>query len=113
MTRASAACAGELVREGLGRGAELREQVAQGTAVGTFLIELPHPRAVRALALAGLDFVVVDMEHSGCDGDGTYLTVGSPFSFSSTPPRGRTGRRRAPASTPLRSTTAPSGPSDL
>lgn len=88
MTRASAACAGELVREGLGRGAELREQVAQGTAVGTFLIELPHPRAVRALALAGLDFVVVDMEHSGCDGDGTYLTVGSPFSFSSTPTAG-------------------------
>lgn len=67
MTDASATRARDLVRERIGRGAELRDRLARGTAVGTFLIELPHTRAVRALALAGLDFVVVDMEHSGCD----------------------------------------------
>lgn len=34
------------------------------TVRGTFLIELPTQRAVRALALAGFDFVVLDLEHS-------------------------------------------------
>jgi 2-keto-3-deoxy-L-rhamnonate aldolase RhmA len=35
-----------------------------GPVLGTFLIELPTPATVTALALAGFDFVVLDMEHS-------------------------------------------------
>ena len=38
-----------------------------GLAIGTFLIELPTPAAVRSLALAGFSFVVIDLEHSTLD----------------------------------------------
>lgn len=46
-------------------GNELRRQVSTSVAIGTFLIEHPSPAAVLALAIAGFDFVVLDMEHSG------------------------------------------------
>ena len=36
-------------------------------ALGTFLIELPTPATVRVLALAGFDYLVLDMEHSTID----------------------------------------------
>lgn len=50
--------------ENLTRGTRLREKVNSGWALGTFLIEMPTPAIVRTLALAGFDFVVLDMEHS-------------------------------------------------
>lgn len=51
----------------IGLGVRLRERIAEGLAVGTFLIELPTPATVSALALAGFDFAVLDMEHSAID----------------------------------------------
>lgn len=48
-------------------GKVLRRRVATGLALGTFLIELPTPSTLRVLALAGFDFVVLDMEHSVID----------------------------------------------
>jgi 2-keto-3-deoxy-L-rhamnonate aldolase RhmA len=59
----AATCAAEL----LVRGHQLRRRLEAGQALGTFLIELPAPNAVRALALAGFDFVVIDLEHSAID----------------------------------------------
>ena len=55
------------VSEALLRGSLLRQKVADGWALGTFLIELPSPEAVTSIALAGFDFVVLDMEHSATD----------------------------------------------
>jgi 2-keto-3-deoxy-L-rhamnonate aldolase RhmA len=52
---------------GLCAGADLRRKIAAGRALGTFLIELPCPATVKSLALAGFDFVVLDMEHSSVD----------------------------------------------
>jgi len=46
------------------RGNVLRKKTASGWALGSFLIELPAPSTLTALALAGFDFVVLDMEHS-------------------------------------------------
>ena len=51
----------------LARGAQLRRKVAAGFALGTFVIEYPVPAALDACALAGFDFVVLDMEHSTVD----------------------------------------------
>lgn len=48
-------------------GARLRELYRSRTVYGSFLIELSTPRAVRALALAGFDFLVIDLEHSSFD----------------------------------------------
>jgi 2-keto-3-deoxy-L-rhamnonate aldolase RhmA len=48
-------------------GAELRKRAASGFALGTFLIELPSPAVVTSIAVAGFDFVVLDMEHSASD----------------------------------------------
>jgi 2-keto-3-deoxy-L-rhamnonate aldolase RhmA len=45
-------------------GRELRRKVAAGWALGTFVIEQPTPSTFAALAMAGFDFVVLDMEHS-------------------------------------------------
>lgn len=49
----------------LGKG--LRRKTAAGWALGTFLIEQPSAATVTALALAGFDFVVLDLEHSSID----------------------------------------------
>jgi 2-keto-3-deoxy-L-rhamnonate aldolase RhmA len=57
----------EKIAGSLTRGAELRRKVASGWAFGTFVIEYPVPAALNALALAGFDFVVIDMEHSVVD----------------------------------------------
>ncbi len=46
------------------RGEELRQRCKEGWALGTFLIELPCTEALTSIALAGFDFVVLDMEHS-------------------------------------------------
>lgn len=51
----------------LTQGARLRQMTASGTALGTFVIESPVPATLHALALAGFDFVVLDMEHSAVD----------------------------------------------
>jgi 2-keto-3-deoxy-L-rhamnonate aldolase RhmA len=51
----------------LTRGTELRRKTAAGWALGTFVIEFPIPAALGSLALAGFDFVVLDMEHSAID----------------------------------------------
>lgn len=56
--------AGERTREGLSLGSSLRQAHRRRLLLGTFLIELPALRTVRALALAGFDFVVLDLEHS-------------------------------------------------
>lgn len=48
----------------LTQGSVLREKVRSGCALGTFLIEMPTPSVVSGLAVAGFDFVVLDMEHS-------------------------------------------------
>jgi len=48
-------------------GRALRRKTATGVALGTFVIESPVPATLSALALAGFDFVVLDMEHSTID----------------------------------------------
>jgi len=48
-------------------GKQLRSRVATGWAMGTFVIEIPHPSTLTTLALAGFDFAVLDMEHSPLD----------------------------------------------
>jgi 2-keto-3-deoxy-L-rhamnonate aldolase RhmA len=53
--------------ESLLLGDTLRERASAGFALGTFLIELPTPGVVNSIALAGFDFVVLDMEHSASD----------------------------------------------
>ena len=45
-------------------GTALRKKARDGFALGTFLIELPAAGTVEALAIAGFDFVVLDLEHS-------------------------------------------------
>jgi 2-keto-3-deoxy-L-rhamnonate aldolase RhmA len=55
----------EVIFGHLTAGERLRSQYASlRTLLGTFLIELPAQRTVKALALAGFDFVVIDLEHS-------------------------------------------------
>ena len=46
-------------------------------ALGTFVIECPTPSTLNLLALAGFDFVVIDMEHSsvGVQGLETLITA--------------------------------------
>jgi 2-keto-3-deoxy-L-rhamnonate aldolase RhmA len=48
-------------------GNALRRKTAAGFALGTFVIEYPVPATLHALAMAGFDFVVIDMEHSSVD----------------------------------------------
>jgi 2-keto-3-deoxy-L-rhamnonate aldolase RhmA len=48
-------------------GERLRKRAAAGWALGTFVIELPCPATLTAIAIAGFDFVVLDMEHSAVD----------------------------------------------
>lgn len=55
------------IAQNLTQGAELRRRVAAGVALGTFVIEYPVPATLNAFALAGFDFVVLDMEHSAVD----------------------------------------------
>jgi len=55
------------ISESLKRGQELRRKTAGGLALGTFVIECPVPATLRALAVAGFDFAVLDMEHSSID----------------------------------------------
>ena len=57
----------EKVAGSLTLGRELRRKVAADVALGTFVIESPVPATINALALAGFDFVVLDMEHSSVD----------------------------------------------
>jgi len=57
----------EKISRSLLLGAELRRKTSAGWALGTFVIESPVPATLSALALAGFDFVVVDMEHSSVD----------------------------------------------
>jgi 2-keto-3-deoxy-L-rhamnonate aldolase RhmA len=45
-------------------GPQLADRSLAGVALGTFIIELPCMAAIRAVGLAGFDFVVIDMEHS-------------------------------------------------
>ncbi len=52
----------------LGQG--LRRKTEAGLALGSFIIDCPTPGTVHALALAGFDFVVLDMEHSPLDSAG-------------------------------------------
>ena len=48
-------------------GTTLRDTARRAVAVGTFSIEMSSPASIAALALAGFDFVVLDMEHSAND----------------------------------------------
>jgi 2-keto-3-deoxy-L-rhamnonate aldolase RhmA len=57
----------ERVAEASLLGERLRAQAAAGLALGTFIIELPCPATLTAIAIAGFDFVVLDMEHSSLD----------------------------------------------
>lgn len=49
------------------RGEVLRQKMRSGLALGTFVIELPTRNTISSVALAGFDFVVIDMEHSAID----------------------------------------------
>ena len=49
------------------RGEILRSKVTAGWALGTFVLELQGEAVISSLALAGFDFVVLDMEHSAID----------------------------------------------
>jgi hypothetical protein len=55
------------VAESLLLGKGLARRAAAGWALGTFVIELPSISSMATLALAGFDFVVLDMEHSAID----------------------------------------------
>jgi 2-keto-3-deoxy-L-rhamnonate aldolase RhmA len=55
--------AGHRFRDAFLSGRRLVEASSERNVYGSFLIELQSVSAVRSLALAGLDFVVVDMEH--------------------------------------------------
>jgi len=55
------------IAEALTLGRTLRGKSAAGLALGSFVIDCPAPATVTALALAGFDFVVLDMEHSPTD----------------------------------------------
>lgn len=70
--------AAERLASALTQGTKLRRKVASGWAMGTFLIELPNPSVLSGLALAGFDFVVLDMEHSaiGFSSLETLITAG-------------------------------------
>ena len=57
----------ERISRALTLGADLRRKVAAGCALGTFVLESPVPATLGAMALAGFDFVVIDMEHSTID----------------------------------------------
>lgn len=48
-------------------GRKLRRNTRAGLALGTFLIELPCSTTLHTLAMAGFDFVVLDLEHSAID----------------------------------------------
>ena len=47
-------------------GRELRQRLQQGPLLGTF-VKLPRREVLEVLALAGLDFVICDLEHSQMD----------------------------------------------
>ncbi|HZF16112.1 MAG TPA: aldolase/citrate lyase family protein [Steroidobacteraceae bacterium] len=55
------------VADALLLGRTLRRKIASGCALGTFLIEQPAASTIATLAIAGFDFVVLDMEHSAID----------------------------------------------
>jgi len=48
-------------------GNALREKVRHGLALGTFVIDIPDPATLTAVAVAGFEFAVIDMEHSPVD----------------------------------------------
>ena len=48
-------------------GGVLRERVQSGLALGTFVIDIPDPSTLTAVAIAGFEFAVLDMEHSPVD----------------------------------------------
>jgi 2-keto-3-deoxy-L-rhamnonate aldolase RhmA len=56
-------------------GERVRKQAASGWALGTFVIELPSPSTLTAIAVAGFDFVVLDMEHSALDCAGLDVLI--------------------------------------
>ena len=45
-------------------GGALRDKVRGGLALGTFVIDIPDPSTLAAIAVAGFEFAVLDMEHS-------------------------------------------------
>ena len=57
----------DTIAQSLTRGNALREKMHSSWAMGTFVIELPCSESLNAIALAGFDFVVLDMEHSSTD----------------------------------------------
>jgi 2-keto-3-deoxy-L-rhamnonate aldolase RhmA len=59
--------AAENIARALTLGSELRRKVSAGCALGTFVLENPAPATVSAMALAGFDYIIIDMEHSSVD----------------------------------------------
>jgi 2-keto-3-deoxy-L-rhamnonate aldolase RhmA len=57
----------ESVSRSLLLGSDLREKVRGGWALGTFVIDVPDAATLTTVALAGFEFVVLDMEHSPLD----------------------------------------------
>jgi 2-keto-3-deoxy-L-rhamnonate aldolase RhmA len=57
----------ERVSRSLSLGSDLRRRLASGCTLGTFVLESPVPSTLATMALAGFDFVVIDMEHSTVD----------------------------------------------
>ncbi len=63
-TTGARASAAERLDHAASLGRAILEPYAKRTVLGTFLIELPTRATVKALALAGFDFVILDLEHS-------------------------------------------------
>jgi 2-keto-3-deoxy-L-rhamnonate aldolase RhmA len=59
--------AADTVAASLLLGGALREKVRSGLALGTFVIDIPDPSTLTAVAVAGFEFAVLDMEHSPVD----------------------------------------------
>ena len=56
-------------------GKELKSRLADGEAIVTSWSKIPHPSAVEVLALAGLDAVILDAEHSPFDRASLDLSI--------------------------------------
>ena len=73
---ARSAVARDRIRELLTAGDVIRAKYEDGGLVlGVFVIELPSRGALRALALAGFDFVVLDLEHSALGVEGLPVLI--------------------------------------
>jgi len=72
-----AGATGASVARSVALGDDIRRKARSGLALGTFVIELPSSATLRALALAGFDFAVIDLEHSALGLTGLEAVIGA------------------------------------